>query len=352
MEIREHVALGPYTTLGVGGPARFFAETATEPDVRQAVEWATERQLSLFILGGGSNLVISDSGWPGIVLKMSILGRNPLGPDNGREAVEYGAGEEWDRVVEQSVAANCSGMECLSGIPGTVGGTPVQNVGAYGQDVSETIVRVRAFDLQSGATVEFSNAECEFAYRSSRFNSRNRGRYVILAVTFATHPGGAPRLEYADIKRYFETQPKPPTLANVREAVREIRHGKAMLLVEGDADARSAGSFFKNPVIAAEHYQRIFAIAESRHLTLPKYPVGEGRVKVPAAWLVEQAGFHKGFTFGTVGISSRHTLALVNRGGATATDVLALKDLVQKRVFDTFGVELQPEPVFVGFDLP
>lgn len=346
MELREHVSLGPLTTLGVGGPARFFTEARTQDELRDAVRWANDRLLPLFVLGGGSNLVISDAGWPGVVVHIAIAGVEEL-EENARNIFIAGAGEDWDSLVARSVAANCAGMECLSGIPGTVGGTPVQNVGAYGQDVSETLLWVEALERSTGEIRRFNNEECGFAYRTSRFNSNDAGKYIITRVAFALTPGGAPKVEYADLKRVFGD--RTPTLAETREAVRGIRHQKAMLIVEGDEDCRSAGSFFKNPIVDIATYERVAASVANRGLIPPKYPAGDARVKMAAAWLVEQSGIQKGFTLGRVAISRRHTLAIVNRGGATTADVLALKEMVQERVRRAFGIELVPEPVFVGF---
>ncbi len=339
MIIRENVPLAPFTTLGVGGAARYFAEAATEAEALEGVEFARSRNLSLFVLGGGSNVVIADAGFAGLVLKIAIAGISR------RDAIfTAGAGCDWDALVAQTVDAGCAGLECLSGIPGTVGGTPVQNVGAYGQDVSETIVEVRALDLQSLAIKTMVNAECGFAYRSSLFNTTERGRYIILQVSFALRPGGEPTLRYADLQKYFADK-RSPTLSEVRNAVREIRHSKAMLIVSGEEDARSAGSFFKNPVVT----QAAFEALSNKFPQMPNYPVADSARKIPAAWLVEHAGFTKGFTKGAAGISRKHALAIVNRGGATAADIVALQDEIRARVRDKFGIELQPEPVFVGF---
>src|SRR5512146_95025 len=324
MQFLENVPLGPMTTLGVGGPSRWFAEARSEEELRASVEWAGECRLPLFILGGGSNLVVSDAGWPGLTLRVGLRGVKQRN-ERGRELFEAEAGEDWDALVARAVAANCAGVECLSGIPGTVGGTPVQNVGAYGQDVSETIVGVRALELESGRFRDFANHECGFAYRTSRFNTTDRDRFVITRVTYALTPGGTPKIEYADLKKHFSGQ-DGVSLGEVREAVREIRRSKAMLLVEGDEDCRSAGSFFKNPVVDLATYQRVAEQVAPRGLVPPRYPAGEGRVKLAAAWLVEQSGFAKGFTSGRVGISRKHALAIVNRGGATSAEIIALKD--------------------------
>ena len=346
MLLQENVPLAPLTTLGVGGPARYFAEITSADDLRAAIYESFRLNLRLFVLGGGSNLVVSDAGWPGLVLKVAVRGIDSR-RENGNVIFEAGAGEDWDALVAAAIKQDCAGIECLSGIPGTVGGTPVQNVGAYGQEVSETIAEVQALDLSRGEVVTLCAEACGFEYRKSIFNTTQKGRYVILRVSYALRPGGAPKIEYADLKKVFADKPSP-TLAETREAVRQIRHGKAMLIVPGDEDSRSAGSFFKNPVITEAEYNRIAEIAASRGQKLPRFDTPAG-VKIPAAWLVEQSGMEKGTARGPVGISRRHALAIVNRGGATAADVLVLKNEIQQRVLDTFGVELTPEPVFVGF---
>ena len=348
MKLQEQVPLAPLTTLQVGGPARWFVEARDLADVREAVRFARDRGLPLFVLGGGSNLVVADAGFPGLVLRMAITGAEER-PEDGKRIFEAGAGEDWDALVARAVARDCAGVECLSGIPGTVGGTPIQNVGAYGQEVSETITAVQALDLQDGQVRELCNPACGFGYRRSLFNTTQRGRYIVLRVGFALTPGGEPRLDYADLKKFFAGRGGRPTLAETREAVRHIRHTKAMLLVPGDEDCRSAGSFFKNVLLDAAELARLQQAAARRGLQLPSFPGAEGRTKVPAAWLVEQAGFPRGCARGPVGISRKHALAIVNRGGATAAQVLALKDEIQRRVAAEFGLQLQPEPVFLGF---
>jgi len=347
VDIRENVPLAPMTTFRIGGPARWFVEAATEADVRAAVQHAAEHKLPLFVLGGGSNLLVSDDGFPGLVLRIALRGIEER-ESAGKRISEAAAGEDWDAFVALAVSRGCAGIECLSGIPGTVGGTPVQNVGAYGQEVADTISSVRVLDTTSGEITDLANSDAGFTYRSSIFNSAQRGRYIVLRVAYALAPGAPPRVEYADLKQYFEGKPQP-TLAETREAVRQIRLSKAMLLVPGDEDSRSAGSFFKNPIISTTEYARIAGIVASRGLKPPSYPAPDGRVKLAAAWLVEQSGFTKGYVRGAAGISRRHALAIVNRGGASAADILALKDEIQQRVFDSFGLQLQPEPVFLGF---
>jgi UDP-N-acetylmuramate dehydrogenase len=348
MIVREQIRLAPFTTLGVGGPARFFLEARTEADVGEAVRFAQDRALPLFLLGGGSNLLVADAGFDGVVLKIALLGTERV--DDGNVAIfTVAAGEDWDAFVARVVAEDCAGVECLSGIPGSLGGTPVQNVGAYGQEVSETIRSVEVFDRQSMEQKTFSSGECRFAYRASVFNTISRDRYIILRASFALRRGGKPALRYADLQKMFADSASTPSLARVRDAVREIRRSKAMLIIPGDDDSRSAGSFFKNPVVALQKFEALDSMLGSRALALPNFPAENGFRKLSAAWLVEQAGFTKGYSRGAARISSRHVLAIVNRGGATAADIVALKDEIQLRVRDAFGIDLQPEPVFLGF---
>ena len=348
MNVQENVSLAPLTTMKVGGPARYFVESKTIAEVQGAVALARSRNLPLFVLGGGSNLVVSDTGWPGLVLKVGITGIDERN-ENGKAIFEVGAGEEWDKFAARAVARNCAGVECLSGIPGSVGGTPVQNVGAYGQEVAETIESVLTLDLRDDQIRELCGEACGFSYRTSIFNTSERGCYIILRVTYGLTPGGQPRIDYADLKRHFSGWQQIPTLADTREAVRRIRASKAMLITPGDADARSVGSFFKNPVLSSEQHEDLSRRAAARGLQIPSYPALDAQHKISAAWLVEHSGFSKGYDSGHVAISSKHALAIVNRGGATAADVVALKEHIQHRVQEIWSICLQPEPVFVGF---
>ncbi len=350
MIVQQQVPLAPLTTLGVGGPARYLVQASTPAEVSQAVDYARAANLPLFVMGGGSNLVVSDAGFPGLVLKVAIAGISRSSQD-GKELFEAGAGEAWDSLVAQTVEAGCAGLECLSGIPGSVGGTPVQNVGAYGQEVSQTVTEVLTLDLRDGQMRSLCNPACDFGYRSSIFNSSARGRYIVLRVTYALEPGGQPALAYRDLQNYFAGHSTRPALSEVRQAVREIRRRKAMLIVEGDEDCRSAGSFFKNPVLTAGEYAQVQQRAAALGSELPSYPAPGESFKVPAAWLVEHAGFAKGYVRGPVGISRKHALAIVNRGGAKAADILALKNDIQAAVEERFGIRLVPEPVLVGFEM-
>lgn len=346
--IRENVPLAPLTTLKVGGPARLFARAESESDVADAVALAAERELALFVLGGGSNVVIADHGFDGLVLHIALRGV-AAEHRNGEAVVEARAGEDWDEFVRFCVERDLAGVECLSGIPGSVGAVPVQNVGAYGQEVADTLIRVRAFDRRARRFVELSRDECGFGYRSSIFNGAERNRFIITAVAFRLRVGGAPTLTYQDLRARFGDG--RPSLAEVRRAVLDVRRAKGMVIDPTDPDTRSVGSFFKNPVLTRAEFARL----ERRCATLglasvPHFDAGNERVKVPAAWLIERAGFAKGHCRGGACISTKHSLAIVNRSGqATAAEIIALKDEIQQRVAALFAIELVPEPVLVGF---
>jgi UDP-N-acetylmuramate dehydrogenase len=342
---RGGVPLAPYSTLGIGGPARWFTEATTIGEVAAAHEWARTRGVGLFVLGGGSNLVIADEGIEALVLRINLTGVT-MRAHGGDTLVTAGAGEPWDPVVNRVVEQQLAGMECLSGIPGSVGGTPVQNVGAYGQEVGDTIDHVVAFDTEQGTMVRLSNADCDFAYRMSRFKREDAGRFVVCEVTFRLRPGPA-TVKYPDLVRYFDEQRiAAPALGDVRAAVIAIRRRKGMVLDAADPDTRSVGSFFMNPVVDGT----VHATLSKTHPHLPPgFTLPGGSVKMPAAWLIEQAGFPKGFVAGRVGLSSKHPLALVNRGGAAARDVVNFAARVKRQVMDRFGIALRPEPVFAGF---
>lgn len=352
MFVEENKLLAPFTTFGIGGPARWFAEAESEEQVIEAVFWARDKSLPLFVLGGGSNLLISEAGFDGLVLHIGLSGIEVENTQDlsGQVLYRVAAGEDWDRFVQRTVGDGRAGVECLAGIPGTVGGTPVQNVGAYGQEVASAIDRVRAFDLQQQTIVELTAADCGFAYRRSRFNTKDRGRFIVTRVDYRLTHDGAPTLRYAELQKAFAADAKP-SLREVAEAVRRIRRSKGMLLEEGQPNCRSAGSFFKNPIVSEK---QIELIAASSGKQPPRFPAGPepeyaGRVKIPAAWLIEQSGFLKGYTMGSAGVSTLHTLALVNRGGATARDILALAEQITSAVASRFGIQLEMEPAMVGF---
>lgn len=269
MELREHVALAGYTTLGVGGEARWFATVSTEAEAVETFRFARERGLPVFMLGGGSNLLVADRGFDGLVVHVAIRGLAEHTLPDGRVLLQVGAGESWDALVQHTVERNLAGMECLAGIPGTVGGTPIQNVGAYGQEVGETISALRCLDLVTLHPVELSNADCGFAYRTSLLNTAERDRYLVTRVDFALVPDGAPKLDYAELRRRFSGAP-PPSLREVAEAVRDIRRGKGMVVDPAEPNSRSAGSFFRNPIVPAEVVERLGSALELRPEDVPQ----------------------------------------------------------------------------------
>jgi UDP-N-acetylmuramate dehydrogenase len=346
--MQEQVPLAPFTTLRIGGPARFFCEVTSESELLEAVHFARESNLPLFVLGGGSNLLVSDQGFDGLVIHMSIAASTRTNSTALRKDVTVAAGADWNAFVLSICEKGISGVECLAGIPGSVGGTPVQNVGAYGQEVASTISEVRALDLDSLAFTALTHAQCGFAYRRSIFNSTHRNRYIVTRVTFRFDPSATPNLTYADLQRHFAGRESAPTPIDVYHAVREIRHSKGMLIVEGEPDSRSAGSFFKNPVVPIATLNQIAADLSVDPTTIPHWPAGPGETKLAAAWLLDQAGFHKGFVMGRAGISSRHTLALINRDHATFADIAALRDTIQREVHHRFKIHLEQEPVQLG----
>ena len=373
LTVREQVMLAGYTTLGVGGPAARFVDAGTDEQVIAEVRDADATGEPVLVLGGGSNLVVADEGFPGTVVHVATSGVSVTGDGDG-VLVAVAAGEDWDRLTERCVAEGLSGIECLSGIPGLAGATPIQNVGAYGQEVSETVVAVRAYDRLRDTITTLASSECGFGYRTSAFKrsvgvQRGRaaldaaaatGRFVVLGVTFrlSRDPLSAP-VRYGELARVLGSGDggRAP-LADVRSAVLALRRGKGMVLDPGDPDTRSAGSFFTNPVLDEGHFadvQRRAAAKAGRaagEVSVPHFTAGDGQVKVPAAWLIEQAGFGKGYPGnGGARISSKHTLALVNGGGASSASLVGLAREIRNGVRQAFGVELVNEPVLIGAEL-
>jgi len=353
LSIDENVILAAHTTLRVGGPARFFARARTEEQIIDGLLFAEKRSCPVFILGGGSNIVVSDSGFPGLALKIELSGiEYPRAAGGG--IISAAAGQDWDSFVQYCVDRNLAGIECLSGIPGTVGGTPVQNVGAYGHDVSEVIQQVRILDRTNQSIAALGSPECRFAYRASIFNTAALNRYIVLRVDFLLNLNGEPHIRYQDLQRRFHRETKP-AIRDVRAAVLQIRESKGMFLRDDDPDCRSAGSFFKNPILdpassaGLENRARACGILAPEE-PLPLFSAPSGMEKLPAAWLIERAGFYKGFIYGNAGISSKHSLAIINRGEARTQEIMDLMRLIQGRVRELFEIDLQPEPVFVGFD--
>lgn len=339
--IHERVPLAPLTTLGLGGPARFLARCRDPGEVTEALGWAAARALPVTVLGGGSNVVFPDQGVNGLVLQVAIDG---IAFQEETGDIEAGAGAPWDDVVRGAVERGWASIECLSGIPGTVGGTPIQNVGAYGQEIATTLQSVTCLDRTTLEVRTFGTDACAFGYRTSRFKARDRDRFVVLKVKYHLDVGGAPQATYPDVVKAVGSS---PTLRQVRDAVLAIRRSKGMVYDPDDPDTHSAGSFFTNPVLS----QTAFAALEERCVALgmaapPRYGAGSGQVKVPAAWLVEQAGFPKGLRRGRVGVSPRHALALVNYDGSTA-ELLELAGTIVEGVWDRFRLRLAPEAEIV-----
>ena len=345
LDIQQHVPLAPLTTLGLGGPARYFVSVRSESEMTDAFRWAEVRGVPVEILAGGSNVVVPDEGYPGLVIHVELRGCSIR--DDG--LVRVSAGEPWDPVVQRTVAAGLAGFECLSGIPGSVGATPIQNVGAYGQEVANTLLAVKVLTTDKLETAELGPVECEFAYRDSVFK-RHPGRWVVLEVTFRLHPRGTPTHHYPELAKAVG---RAPTLLDVRDAVLTLRRRKSMVIEPGDPNRRSAGSFFLNPVVSNQEADRIeqTAIDEGlveRSSDMPRYPVTAEHSKLAAAWLIERAGFAKGFRRGAVGISSNHALALIHHGGGTSAELLSLAGEIRERVADLFGVTLGQEPRILG----
>lgn len=334
--------------MGVGGPARFFVEAADEATVVDALAWARQRGLTCRVLGGGSNLLVGDEGVEGLVIRIALRGVSTQdGPDG--VTVMAAAGEPWDDLVSQTVARGWAGFECLSGVPGLVGATPIQNVGAYGQEISETLTSVRAVDTQSGRVRTLANRDCRFTYRDSLFKSLEPERWVVLAVEYRLRPGGAPTVRYTELERNLAARGiARPSVAEVRECVVAIRRSKSMVIEAGDENRRSCGSFFTNPMVAPADAARVEAITGDP--AMPRWAQPDGRLKLAAAWLIERAGFARGFRDGPVGLSTRHTLAVVAHEGARARDVLAFARRIQAGVQARFGVRLTPEPIFWGVE--
>jgi len=345
--------LARYTTLGLGGPARDFVTATTDEEVVAAVQAADAAGDPVLVLGGGSNLVIADEGFPGTVVHVATTGVSYERLGGGVE-VTVAAGENWDDIVAATVAEGLAGLECLSGIPGRAGATPIQNVGAYGQEVAEAITSVRVLDRLTKTVTSLPNDLCHFAYRTSMFKSGS-GRYVVLGVTFGLHDEKLSRpVRYAELAAQLgvENGDRVPC-ADARAAVLTIRGRKGMVISPDDPDSRSAGSFFTNPVVDLGHLARIESVAADRGLgPVPRFAAGDGLVKVPAAWLIERSGFGKGYgTPGGARVSAKHTLALVNGGAATTNTLLDLAREIVAGVRAAFGVTLEPEPILVGATL-
>lgn len=345
-ELRRDEPLAPHTSLHIGGPAEYFVSAQTAEALVEALDWAAACSLPVTVLGGGSNVVVSDDGVPGLVVQPAIMGER-LEQQGDVVTLRAGAGTLWDELVASTVHRGFAGLECLSGIPGHVGATPIQNVGAYGQEIAGALASVEVYDRERRERRELGREECELGYRTSRFKAREPGRFIVLSVTFTLRAGGAPCVAYPEIARALSVRgAAPPSVAEARDAVLATRRKKSMVIERGDENARSCGSFFLNPELDPEPYR---ALAERLGEAPPSFELPHGRRKVPAAWLIERAGLRRGQRWDAVGISTKHSLALVCHEGATARALVAAAHAVREQVGSRLGVWLEPEPVFLGF---
>jgi UDP-N-acetylmuramate dehydrogenase len=352
MKFQEHVSLAEYTSIGLGGPARFFISCTSIEQLRRVLLFARDQGKRYQIIGGGSNIVFSDRGFDGVVIHIGIRGVEQTRQGDS-SLVTAAAGEDWDQLVQDCVRQGLSGIECLSGIPGLVGATPIQNVGAYGQEVRDSIVSVRGLDCRTLEPVQFSAADCTFAYRSSRFKGPDRGRYIITEVSFALKMDASPCTRYPEVADYLQSTGSPPPepgkrgLETIRSAVLALRRRKSMVLDPSDPNTKSVGSFFVNPVLAPTDFA---AVQERWQAAGHREPIvhfqAPNGVKIPAGWLVQQAGYPRGYHRAGVGISTNHALALINRTGTTR-ELLDLAADIQEDVYKTFEVRLEREPVIV-----
>lgn len=343
---RVDYPLAALTTLGLGGPAAFFVEITQRDELHEALAWAQTRELAVGVLGGGSNLVVGDAGFPGLVVRIATRGVD-LKDHEGHVTLTVQAGESWDDLVSLAVREGLSGVECLSGIPGSVGATPIQNVGAYGQEVSDVVQAVEVLDRSTGTIVWLAADDCEFGYRASRFK-RDPGRFVVLAVRFALSRREPEVPRYSELARTLAVRSAAPTLRDIQQAVRSLRANKGMLIEPGWQ--RSAGSFFTNPLVSADDAARVERRAREHKLlgdgeTMPRFATQDDRVKLAAAWLIERSGVQKGLQRGPVGVSTQHALALVHYGGGSTRDLISLATEIRQRVHETFAIHLEVEPV-------
>jgi UDP-N-acetylmuramate dehydrogenase len=354
LPLQKKIPLSQHTTIGLGGKAAYFVSCQSIGAIRDSLAFAKAQNLRVEVLGGGSNIIFPDEGFDGLILKVSVMGSSSL--DDGKwMQVGVAAGEPWDEFVKLCVIRGWAGVECLSGIPGLVGATPIQNVGAYGQEVGDTITNVKAIDSTSFQFVEFTGKECNFGYRQSRFKTHDLDRYVIVEVTFRLRKDGRPEVRYPELRKYIESNTDLAKLDSgtqaldaVRSAVLALRRSKSMVIDPADPNSRSVGSFFMNPILPARDFkafeERWKSVGDGSPLA--SFPAEE-YVKIPAAWLVEKTGYHKGYRKGNVGISSNHSLALINCGDGTTRELLELAREIQSGVFEKFGIRLEQEPVVV-----
>ncbi|MCB0727550.1 MAG: UDP-N-acetylmuramate dehydrogenase [Ignavibacteriae bacterium] len=350
MEIQKNILLSEYTTIGLGGPAAYFIDFTDTENVKEIIEYVNENKMNFIVFSGGSNIIFPDRGFDGLVLKINNKGVKTHDDGNYFYA-EVNAGENWDEFVRYIIESGYSGIECLSGIPGSAGATPVQNVGAYGQEVKDTIMNVTALDRRTLEEITFDNNECGFGYRTSRFKERDKDKYIIVKVLFRFEKNKQPEIKYSELQKVIDSQDNYYSLTSIKEKIKSIRDNvlklrekKSMLINPDDTNSRSCGSFFTNPVLNESEYDRFKVLIKD--LNVPVYKTGD-EYKLSAAWLVENSGFVKGFKKGGVGISSKHSLALININGTT-DELLAFSSEIEETVEKKFGIKLKKEPVVVS----
>jgi UDP-N-acetylmuramate dehydrogenase len=351
--VREHVNIAPMTSLGVGGEARYFVDVSDEAHLEQVLSWAEAGKRTVVVLGGGTNVVVSDAGFDGLVVRYRSASCERAWGDNGGVLWKVGAGFGWDDLVADTVQERHAGIECLSGIPGWCGGAPIQNIGAYGQEFSDVLATLRAYDRSEARWCHFDANNCDFAYRNSIFRQRGMGRFVISSVTIRLNPGAYATLRYPELLRSMNLgkDANVSDLQAVRDHVMDLRRAKGMVLDASDPDSRSAGSFFLNPIVSKNEAERVMSVfyGDNPDKKMPTYPLSQDEVKLSAAWLIENCGYAKGWGKGRVGLSTKHSLALINRGEASALDVIEIAAEIRRGVLERSGVRLQPEPLFLGF---
>lgn len=365
MNIKENYSLSPLTTIGLGGPAKYLIECSSANDIKEAITFSREKKLKFFVLAGGSNVVFPDKGFDGVIILLRSIENSALekgviqmksipevvSEDSYSIVLKISAGENWDSFVKYAVENGYSGIECLSGIPGSVGATPVQNVGAYGQEIKDVFISLNAIDVNTLEEKTFSNDECKFDYRQSRFKKEDKVKYIITDVTLKLSKINEPEIKYPELKKYISENTKFNSISSlkeklkiVRDSVIAIRKKKSMVIDANDPNTRSCGSFFMNPVLDEVFYEAFLETAGN--LNPPSYKSGD-KYKIPAAWLIENSGFYKGYRYQGVGISKNHTLALINYNGSS-TELIELANLIRGKVFEKFGLTLNPEPVIVA----
>ncbi len=336
MKIKENVDIKSYTTLKIGGKFRYFTIVESEDDLFEIYKFSEQNKIKLFILGGGSNMIFSEGVLNVLAVKIEIKGFELLKETNDYVDIKIGAGENWDKIVERTVGMDLSGLEALSSIPGTVGATPVQNVGAYGAEVSDTILEIRVFAIKNKEILILSNKDCEFKYRNSIFKNEAKGKYIIMSVVYRLHKDLIKIPEYPGVEKYFiENNIDEPGLKDIRNAIIAIRNTK----LPNPEEIPNVGSFFKNPIVKKD----IAIELKNKYLDLPTFPIDEKTVKIPAGWLIDKAGL-KGKSFGKISVYKNNALVLINNGEATKDDLMKVKNEIINIIQDKFGITLEQEP--------